>query len=340
MEFFTPLTPGSASSLGMALVMSSTAPLVLLSETLRVQAASRSFCAAFGLNPETVVGAEFFALGEGEWDTPQLRSLLRATASGQAAIDAYEFDLKRAGHDPRALVLDAHILDHAGADALRVVLAITDVTSARQVERDKADLVRDKELLSQELHHRVANSLQIIASVLMQRVRNVQSEETRSYLRDAHHRVMSVATLQRQLASTATGRVPMRPYLTELCASIGASMIANPALLTLRVTADELDASPDNSVSMGLIVTELVINSLKHAFSGDATKGAITVDCRATPSGWALTVADNGVGMGLTNESGKPGLGTGIVNALAAQLKARVTVSAANPGTVVIVAHP
>ena len=323
----------------MALVMTSAAPLVLLSEDLSVKAASGSFCSAFGLDPKTVVGQEFFALGAGEWDTPQLRSLLRATASGQAAIDAYEFDLKRSGHEPRCLMLDAHIVDHAGSEELKIVLAILDVTEARQAVRDKDALARDKYLLHQELHHRVANSLQIIASVLMQRVRNVQSEETRTYLRDAHHRVMSVATLQRQLASTATGLVPMRPYLTELCASIGASMIADPALLTLRVTADDLTATPDNSVSMGLIVTELVINSLKHAFPGEAAKGAITVDCHVTPEGWVLTVADDGIGMGGTNDSAKPGLGTGIVNALAQQLKATVTVSASDPGTVVTIAH-
>ena len=339
MEFFTPMPPGSAGSLGMALVMTSTAPLVLLSEDLVVMAASRSFCSAFALDCASVIGTEFFALGEGEWDTPQLRSLLRATASGQAAIDSYEFDLKRPGHEPRCLMLDAHIVDHAGSEALKIVLAIIDVTEARQTARENDALARDKRLLHQELHHRVANSLQIIASVLMQRVRNVQSEETRTHLRDAHHRVMSVATLQRQLASTATGMVRMRPYLTELCASIGASMIADPALLTLRVTADDIEASPDNSVSMGLIVTELVINSLKHAYPGDAAKGAITVDCHATAEGWVLTVADDGIGMSGTNDSARPGLGTGIVNALAQQLEATVTVSDANPGTLVTIAR-
>ena len=323
----------------MALVMASTAPLVLLSEDLVVTAASRSFCNAFALDCASVVGTEFFALGAGEWGTPQLRSLLRATASGQAAIDAYEFDLKRPGHEPRCLMLDAHIVEHAGSDVLKIVLAITDVTDARQVARDKDALARDKLLLHKELHHRVANSLQIIASVLMQRVRSVQSEETRTHLRDAHHRVMSVATLQRQLASTAMGQVAMRPYLTELCASIGASMIADPSLLTLTVTADDLEASPDNSVSMGLIVTELVINSLKHAYPGEVAKGAIKVDCHTTADGWVLTVADDGIGMGGTNDSAKPGLGTGIINALAEQLKATVTVDAGNPGTVVTISH-
>ena len=338
MEMFTPIPPERASSLGLALVVSSNTPLLLLNEQLVVQAASGSFCSAFALDCATVVGTSLFALGNGEWDVPQLRSLLKATASGMAAIDAYEFDLKRKGEPPRCLVLHAHVLDHPGNEAMRLVLSVLDVTEVRQAERDKKDLARDKDVLLQELHHRVANSLQIIASVLMQRVRGSQSEETRGHLRDAHHRVMSIATLQRQLASTASGEVKLGPYLTDLCASIGASMIADPDLVTLTVTADATATSADRSVSLGLIVTELVINSLKHAYPSIAAKGAITVDFRTTPEGWSLTVADDGAGMS-TERDAKPGLGTGIVNALATQLDATVVTSDASPGTLVSVTH-
>lgn len=334
MEFFTPLRPESSSSLGMALVMSSSTPLILLNELLVVQAASGSFCRSFSIDPDGVVGSELFALGDGEWDTPQLRSLLTAIASGSAAVDAYELDLKRAGDPTRCLILNAHLLDHEGDEALRLVVAVTDVTEARQAERDNDALVREKRILLQELNHRVANSLQIIASVLMQRVRTSQSEETRSHLRDAHHRVMSIAALQRQLAATATGEVALRSYLTELCASIGASMISDPALLSLTVDADNTVMTADRSVSLGLIVTELVINSLKHGFPDDGAKGTIKVGLNTTAEGWKLTVADDGVGMPGDVEQTKPGLGTGIVNALAAQLSATVEMATGNPGTI------
>src|SRR5687768_11731133 len=101
MEFFTPLRPESSSSLGMALVVSSITPLLVLDEQLIVLAASRSFCRSFSVNPDSVVGTVLFALGGGEWDIPQLRSLLTATASGMAAIDAYELSLRRAGDAAR-----------------------------------------------------------------------------------------------------------------------------------------------------------------------------------------------------------------------------------------------
>ena len=338
MEFFTPLRPESSSSLGLALVLASSTPLILLNEQLVVQAASGSFCRAFSIDPASVVGSELFALGNGEWNVPQLRSLLTSIASGSAAVDAYEMDLKRADEPVRCLVLNAQMLDHDPDVAMRLVVAVTDVTDARQAERDKDALVREKHVLLQELNHRVANSLQIIASVLMQRVRKVQSEETRGHLREAHHRVMSIATLQRQLAATATGEVALRTYFTELCASIGASMVADPALLKLTVEGDTSVTTADRSVSMGLIVTELVINSLKHAFPDDG-KGNIVVGFDTTDAGWTLSVADDGVGLPGDHKTAKPGLGTGIVKALADQLSATVEMSDAKPGTRVEIVH-
>jgi two-component sensor histidine kinase len=338
MEPFKPVRHQSASSLGLALVVSSSTPLVLLNEQLVVKAASGSFCRSFSVDCNSVVGRELFELGEGEWDIPQLRSLLTATAAGNAAIDAYEMDLKRAGSPTRHLVIHAHVLDHEEDEAPRLAVAVTDVTEALQARRAHDALVQEKQVLLQELNHRVANSLQIIASVLMQRVRIAQSEETRTHLREAHHRVMSVATLQRQLASSATGDVALRPYFADLCASIGASMIPDPELLCLSVEADDSVTTADRSVSMGLIVTELVINSLKHAYPAEA-KGRIKIGFHSNGDAWTLTVADDGVGIDGGHESGKSGLGTGIVNALAAQLGATVEVTNAEPGCLVSIVH-
>lgn len=345
MEFITPARPHSSSSLGMALVVSSSTPLILLDERLVVQAASGSFCRGFSVDCGSIVGEELFAMGNGEWQIPQLRSLLAATAAGNAPIETYEMDLNREGDPTRNLVVSAHVLDSPESEGMRLVVAVADVTEVRNAKRtndnarrENEALVQEKHVLLQELNHRVANSLQIIASVLMQRVRSVQSEETRSHLRDAHHRVMSIATLQRQLAANATGEVGLRAYFADLCASIGASMIADPKLLSLTVEADDSVISAEKSVSMGLIVTELVINSLKHAFPNQA-KGAIKIGFESAGEGWLLTVADDGIGIKGDHASGKPGLGTGIVNALAAQLSATVEVTDADPGCLVSIIH-
>jgi two-component sensor histidine kinase len=334
-----PLPNETVTTLATALIKSSKAPLLLLDDHLAVMGASTSFCNTFNLDPSTIANRRLADLGEGEWDSPQLNSLLRATIAGAAEIDAYEMDLVRAGKATCRLILSAHKLDYFDTEKVRVVLAATDVTPTRLAEKQKDDLVREKQVLLQELQHRVANSLQIIASVLMQSAKRVQSEETRLHLQDAHSRVMSIAMLQKQLAVTQLKSVELKTYFSDLCRSIAASMIDDPNRITLKAVVDSTSTNSDVSVSMGLIVTELVINAIKHAFPKRTSGGKITVSFEAEDGAWLLSVSDNGAGMPVGKKRGKPGLGTGIVEALAKQLDATVTVLDAKPGTRVEVRH-
>jgi two-component system, sensor histidine kinase PdtaS len=334
-----------ADSLALALVASSQAPILLLDGDLAIIAASASFCRAFQIDPATAAGLEVFALGSGEWNVPQLRSLLDVTLSGITGIDSYEMDLKRDHRESRRVVLKAEKLAYGDAEHARILLAISDVTDARVAERlrdellrQKDSLVQDKVLLLQELQHRVANSLQIIASVLMMSARKVQSEETRGHLHDAHSRVMSIAALQQQLAASSVGDIKLRAYFTKLCQTLGASMIRDHKQIQLEVNIDESAVHADVSVSLGLIVTELVINALKHAFPEDRI-GKILVDYRSRGPNWALSVSDNGVGMPPKSKKNKGGLGSSLIEALAKQLEANVGVADAHPGTAVSIAH-
>jgi two-component sensor histidine kinase len=329
---------GPDLSLAMAVVSSSHAPVLLLDENRVVVGASQAFCHAFGIDGLEIVGCEFASLGAGEWAIPQLHSLLKATALGFAEVKNYEFDLKRKGRSARCLILNAHKLHYGEDKDIRLLVAVTDVTDARLAEKINDDLLRDKAILLKEIQHRVANSLQIIASVLMQSAKRVASDEARGHLRDAHHRVMSVAAIQKHLAVASIDRVSVRPYLTQLCESIGASMIHDPDQISLEVKSDESRVSADVSVSLGLIVTELVINALKHAFP-PGRPGKIVVDYDGTEDQWSLEIADDGVGMPTKPGLAKPGLGTNIVQALAKQLDARITISDRKPGTAILLEH-
>ena len=339
-----PTLPDIALDLALAVIASSDAPLLLLDSDLTLVAVSRSFCRAFQIDQTAALGRPLSQLGNGEWDIAQLAALLKAAASGFAEVQGYEMELKRAGRDTRCLIVNAHKLEYIG-DSVRLLLSVSDITDVRAAEKikeamlkEKDDLLKEKAVMLQELQHRVANSLQIIASVLMQSARKVSSEETRTHLFDAHKRVMSVATLQQQLVASQPGDVALRQYFTTLCESIGASMIHDSSKLSLAVTVDDSAVSADVSISLGLIVTELVINALKHAFPRERA-GKIKVDYHSRGPNWTLSVGDDGVGMPADGAGVKPGLGTNIVQALAKQLHANITIAGANPGTTVSISH-
>ena len=329
-----PYVPAVALTLAMAVVAASTVPLLLLDDKCAILAASDSFVQAFDLGGADVRGLDLYALGGGEWDVQRLRALLDATIGGAAEIAAYEIDFRHPSTGKRRLVLNAHILDYSGrvdgAEGVRLLLSIADVTDARLAARVKEELIAEKAVLLLELQHRVANSLQIIASVLMQSARKLgSSPEAQRHLKDAHSRVMSVATLQRQLAESSVGDVDLRSYLHQLCQSLGASMIDDHDLISLTSTSDASQVEANKSVSIGLVVTELVINALKHAFPGSRS-GHIGVDYSSDGLDWTLAVSDDGVGMP-PNDTAKAGLGTNIVNALAHHLDAEVKVTSEAP---------
>jgi two-component sensor histidine kinase len=206
------------------------------------------------------------------------------------------------------------------------------------LEREKDELLRQKDVLLEELQHRIANSLQIIASIILMKAKAVQSEETRLQLQDTHNRVMSIAAVQRHLhASGLDGVVAATPYLSRLCEALAASMIGDSRPITLKVLGD---GGMVSSRHAGLIVTELVMNALKHAFPNEKTAGQITVNYETARTDWKLSVADNGVGKpdGLFVQ-GKSGLGTGIIKALAQQLDAQVATLADPNRTIVSITH-
>jgi hypothetical protein len=183
----------TALSLMMAVIASSDAPLLLMDGDLKSDRCQRLFLPRLSDRTGKRAGKAAFCAGARRVGCPQLHSLLEGTASGAAEVHAYEFDLKRDGQAPRLLVMNAHKLDYDDKEQIRVLLAVADVTEARASEKLKDNLLREKAILLQEVQHRVANSLQIIASILMQSARKVQSDETRGHLHDAHSRLMSIA---------------------------------------------------------------------------------------------------------------------------------------------------
>jgi two-component sensor histidine kinase len=330
-----------AQTLAEAIVDTIHEPFVVLDAQFRVLAASRSFYETFEVDPEHTIGNLLYGLGDGQWDIPALRVLMETIIPEHAAMDGFEVDHDFPGLGRRIMLLNARKVLYETSPDTTILLAFTDITARRAVELEKAellekteDLLRQNRVLLQEMQHRVANSLQIIASILMLKARLVTSEETRHHLEDAHQRVMSVAAVQSHLHTLGgVDQIAVGPYLSTLCASLGASMIGEDQHIVLRVLADEGRIGSDKAVSVGLIVTELVINAVKYAFPANKPGGLVQVTYESQGPDWTLVVSDNGVGKNLAAEAETPGgLGTIIVKALVQQLEARMEVVSSDAG--------
>jgi two-component sensor histidine kinase len=311
-------------------------PLIVLDEKLCVIVASKSFYTKFKVKPIVTQHHLFYELGNGEWDIPALRTLLKKVISQHTTIENYEVehDFKTLGK--RIMLVNAREIVYENGGK-KMLLSIFDVTEERAREAELQDLVQQKNNLLNEMRHRIANSLQLIASILMLKAATVASEEARLHLENAHERIMSIATVQGQLDPAGLdGLIVIGPYLEALCASLAKSMIGGRKPITLKVDANPDTATPDEAVSFGLLVTELIINSLKHAFpSGE---GAITVTYKSKKPAWSLVVADNGVGYDATKNV-QQGLGTSIVDSIASQLQATLTRKSDSSGTIVSLVH-
>jgi len=330
-----------ASALATAIMDTVCEPFVVLDEGLRVVAASRSFYRTFTFDPRDVQGKLLYDLGDGEWNTAKLRTLLGKVLPESGVMEGCEVEHEFPDIGRRTMLLNARKVFYEQSSRANILLGIEDITSRRFLEREKDELLRQKDVLLREMQHRIGNSLQIIASIIMSKVRTIESEETRRHLSDAHDRVVSIAAVQQHLqVSAALGSIELAPYLTKLCAAISNSMMGDDRSIALKVAGDSGWATSRKAESLGLIVTELVINSLKHAFNEGSKDARITIAYDVFGEDWKLVVADNGIGK--PDEAfaqPKTGLGTGIVRALASQLDAQVITVSGHQGTIVSVTH-
>ena len=327
------------NSLAHAIVAAVREPLIVLDSGLRVVVASRAFYRMFPMETADIEGRPFYELSLGLGDIPALRLLLQDVISSRIVIEAYQVELDVPTIGRRHMLLNARqVLDQKSLEVVLLV-GLEDVTARREAENLRELFLKQQEMLLLEVQHRVANSLQIVASLLLLKARNVQSEEARSHLHDVHKRVMSIATVQHQLRTSGwTDRIEFGPYLSTLCEGLASSMIGDDKI-TVTATSTGGTVKSVDAVSIGLIVTELVINSLKHGFP-NGRAGHIAADFAGNGADWRLSVSDDGIGrQGDGTEPKHVGLGTSLIEALARNLKASVEVTACSPGTATAVVH-
>jgi len=328
---------GLSSELTNAIVDTLREPIVILDSDLRVVVGNQAFYDTFEVDYGKIHGKKFAELGNGEWNIPALVTLLKQVIPEKTNVEAYEVihTFERLGL--RVMILNARSITLSD-EHQDIFVSITDITDQRKTERDKENLMLQKDTLLKEMRHRIANSLQLIASIILLKAGSVKSEESKAHLEDAHDRILSIATVQRNLDPTSEGSlVPVLDYLRTLCESLARSMIGGRKPITLKVTSGGGTVTPDEAIGLGLITTELVANALKHAFPKG--EGQISVTYESKGETWKLSVGDDGVGLSANAARGE-GLGTSIIESLANQLSAEVHRESTSRGTVVSIVHP
>ena len=217
-------------------------------------------------------------------------------------------------------------------DLRRLVIAFRRATLVlRRQQAGLAAAAVQQELLMQEIHHRVKNNLQIVASLLNLQASRIRLPEARAEFQSARDRVRALATLHRHLyAHGEVHTINMREFLIELCGQLFQAMGEKAGeRLRLEIEAPELKMSSDQAVPLALIVTEAVSNAVKYAFPG-GRRGSISVRLIADGDHADLEIRDDGVGIPagrVETEAGtRDGIGIQLIRGFARQLGATLEV--------------
>jgi two-component sensor histidine kinase len=225
--------------------------LLVLDPDLTIRFANRSFCQTFAVAPADTVGRKLYELGNGQWDIPKLRTALETIISGRKTIEAFEVDQFFPSIGRRVMVLNARKVYRPGNKIRQVLL-----------EREHAAAHERIGILLQEMTHRVKNSLQSIAAMVMIEARSHKSGEGRAALERVSHRIDALGQLYSKLSKSDTVEaVDAATYLDDLCRDLVASVQGGTSIVLKTDIESELIPT-DQAIPIGLIVNELVTNAV------------------------------------------------------------------------------
>ena len=214
-------------------------------------------------------------------------------------------------------------------DGYGTVGVIRDITESRRNVTALRQALKEKELLLREMHHRIKNNLQVISSLLSLQGRSLVDETTKEMFRASQARVQAMAMIHEQLFSSSTNFscINMARYIADLCRQLATILDVAPTRARLALEVDETIAfEVGTATSVGLLINELVSNSLKHAFL-NTPEGTIRVSLSVLAADrFVLVVSDDGVGLPADyTVHDDAALGHTLVQTLAEQIDGTVT---------------
>src|SRR5438034_1765213 len=326
---------GGARDYAEAILQTTRHPLLVLTAELRVHTANAAFYKTFEVLPGETIGRLIYEVGNGQWNIPKVRELLEDILPRNSFFDDFEVahDCESIGR--RMMLLNARRLDinEQGAPK-KILLAIDDISERKQAEQAMRASLREKELLLKEIHHRVKNNLQVVSSLLSLQVRHVLDSETQEMFRECQRRVRSIALVHEQMyKANDLSHISLRQYIEALVAGLFQTFQASEGNIRHEIDIGDVAVGIDTAIPCGLMINELVPNSLKHAFPEGRTGMIRIALTQEEGRPLKLVVSDNGIGLPESiHPENTSSLGLELVGALASQLQLRTVVDVRRNG--------
>lgn len=178
-----------------------------------------------------------------------------------------------------------------------ISLVIHDITEKKKAEKEIIESLKEKEVLLKEIHHRVKNNLQVISSILNLQSSFVKDKKTLEILEESRNRIRSMAIIHENLYQTTNfSSIDFSSYLQNLCSNLISSYHLYRGTVQLHTELQGVELVLDQAIPCGLLVNELITNSLKYAFPGGRS-GEISVQLSEKSGLVNLKIGDDGIGM-------------------------------------------
>jgi PAS domain S-box-containing protein len=304
---------------------------------LRYRFINDAHCQRYGLDREQILGRTREEITGQPISTDVAKQLARVLAG-----ESLTFEFVERGSQGRR-VIESRVAPDISADGTvnGFFSASADVTERHQQRQRLETALQERETLLREVYHRVKNNMQVVQSMLSLQRRALRQPEAQEALNDCEQRVRAMALVHEKLYQTTNlSAINLSDYTQDLLRQLAEAAGAHARGLTVSCRVDAFECVPDQAVPFGLLVTELVGNSLKHGFP-HGRSGHIHVQLLKAPDGSELRVLDTGVGLppdfDLTTARS---MGLQLANSLASQLGGNLTNVHEGSGAVFIVRLP
>jgi PAS domain S-box-containing protein len=249
----------------------------------------------FGYSPEEVIGKNFIDLSFAGLDVAEMSNLFQNLVihSSSMPMTLVELEFKNKKGDTVFAEVSTRLIEKDG-EVEGILSIVRDITERKKAEEKIKASLKEKEVLLREIHHRVRNNLQVISSLLSLQSTYIKDDKYTEMLKESQNRIRAMALIHEKLyQSENLAKVDFSEYITALVNGLVCSYGASD--ITLKIKVNDISLGTDAAIPCGLIINELVSNSLKHAFPGG--KGKINVILHTINENIELVVSDNGIGI-------------------------------------------